>query len=254
MKNMKKFVLSIYILTVLIFSSCGFIEGIIPPAKEPFGRSRGNIAYIFENNKQNGVEFRYFLEESNYFTEIININVVMNTDLSDYELIIIDSDSGSGYNWGTQQIVDVLKGSNKPIIGLGEGGARFFQSVGISINWANSMLFNDLSIYVVDPAHPVFTEPETVEISLTTNIIQLYSDPDTMTIGVYANNLTSSVTRLGYSESNENHYPLVQEGRFLLWGFYTHYIHTPYSHTPRSMTNNGKKLFSNIVYYLINSY
>jgi hypothetical protein len=246
MRNMKKFMLSMFILAVLMFSSCGFIEGIIPPSKEPFGRSRGNIAYIFENNKQNGVEFRYFLEESNYFTEIININAVVATDLSGYELIIIDSDSGYGLNWGTQQIVDVLIGSNGPFIGLGEGGARFFQNVGISINLGNSDTYKeDFSIYVVAPTHPVFTGPEIIEIPANINIVQLCSDLHTFTTGIRESSINPSAIRFGYSEKKATHYPLIQEGRFILWG---------YNNTPLSMTNNGKKLFFNIVNHLIENY
>jgi hypothetical protein len=243
---MKKFVLYVCLLAVLGFYSCGFIEEIIPPAKEPFGRSRGNIAFIFENNKQNGVEYRYLLEESNFSTDITDINAVIDTDLSDLDLIIIDSDSGSEYNWGTQQIIDVLIGSKKPIIGLGEGGARFFQNIGISINLGNSETYSDdLSIYVVDPAHPVFTGPETLEIPPNINIIQLSSDLLTDTTGIRESSIIPSAIRLGYSEKKVTHYPLIQEDRFLLWG---------YNNTPLSMTNEGKKLFFNIVYYLVENY
>jgi len=246
MKNMKKFVTSVFILSVLLFYSCGFIEGIVPPAKEPFGRSRGNIAFIIETNGQNGDEYRYFLEESNYPTEIIKISDIVNTNFSDYELIIIDSDSGFEYNWGTQQIVDVLIGSNKPIIGLGKGGARFFQYVGISINLGNSDTYkDDLSIHVVDPTHPVFIGPEAVEIPTNVNIIQLCSNLQKEITGVRESSITPSAIRLGYSQNKVTHYPLIQEDRYLLWG---------YNNTPLSMTNNGKKLFFNIVYYLIENY
>ncbi len=243
---MKKYVLSVLIFPILMFYSCGFIEGIIPPAKELFGRSGGNIAFIVETNKQNGVEFQNFLEESNYLTEIIYINEVENIDFSDYGLIIIDSDSGSEFNWGTQQIVDVLIESNGPIIGLGKGGARFFQNVGISINLGNSDTYrDDVGIYVVDPTHPVFNSPETVEIPTKFNIIQLCSDLYIETTGIRESTIIPSAIRLGYSETKKTHYPLIQEDRFLLWG---------YNNTPLSMTNNGKKLFFNIVYYLIENY
>ena len=198
----------------------------------------GRACFIYNSDTQGASAYSDFLEANGYPTTLITLDNVVETDLSPCAVIIAGSDTAFGYNWGTPEAVAAIASSNKPILGLGYGGAGLFQELDLSINWGNSWLGQQNSIYVVDTGNEIFNEPFAIFVPRT-RIIQLYTQ--TADVGEYAPYLDSSVTLLGREAANADHYPFVKEGNNILWGF---------SASPEAMTLTGKKLFLNTVFSL----
>lgn len=195
------------------------------------------IAYIYKNNSLNANSFKSLLESESLGVDIIEISKVASTNFSSYKVIIIGSGSGYGYTWGTSQAVNGIKESGKKVIGLGYGGASFFQVYGLSINWGNSWTGNKNSIWAVNTNHTVYKSPNII-INPFTFIYKLYNN--TEHLAVYEPSLNTGVLLIGRESDDKSHYPIVMEDGHWLWGF---------AEDPSQMTQKGKDLFINIVSY-----
>ncbi len=192
-----------------------------------------SVAYIYTSDDS----FKTFLDANGYPTTLVPMSSVSATNFSSFNLIIAGSETGYGYSWGDAASVAAVRNSGKPIVGLGYGGSCLFQQLGLSINWGNGWVGPLNQIYVVDPALPIFNLPKVVAIP-ENRLLTLYSSSDH--IGEYAPYISPSVQLLGREPNNANHYPLVQEGRNVLWGF---------TASPAGMTDSGKQLFLNLAAY-----
>jgi len=230
---LKIFAISI---ALMIFESCVApciaVEGYKVSPSTP-------VAYIFSSDTASADSYKSLLQDNGYSATLIPMSEVATTDLSIYDLIIVGNDTGFKYEWGDSASVSAIQNSEKPIIGLGFGGACLFQQMGLSINWGHGMLWTGSSIYVVEPEHDIFNSPNPISVPAD-HIVQLYS-PSCTVLGEYAPALSANVTLLGHDVSYTEHYPLVQEGQSLLWGF---------TAAPDSMTQVGKDLFINVVDYM----
>ena len=231
--GLKIFAISI---ALMIFESCVApciaVEGYKVSPSTP-------VAYIFSSDTASADSYKSLLQDNGYSATLIPMSEVATTDLSIYDLIIVGNDTGFKYEWGDSASVSAIQNSEKPIIGLGFGGACLFQQMGLSINWGHGMLWTGSSIYVVEPEHDIFNSPNPISVPAD-HIVQLYS-PSCTVLGEYAPALSANVTLLGHDVSYTEHYPLVQEGQSLLWGF---------TAAPDSMTQVGKDLFINVVDYM----
>ncbi len=197
-----------------------------------------DVAYIYKKDTSSAKSYASFLKENRFSVDLIPLEEVAGIDFTKYGVIAVGSDTSFGFEWGTPAAVAAITRSGRPVLGLGFGGAGFFQEAGLSINWGHGWIGEENSIYVVDPKHVVFNSPN--RISLPPNrVIQLYEA--TQHIGEYAPDLSSRAVLLGREPKNLDHYPLVQEGEHLLWGF---------TASPANMTKVGRSLFLNIVCYL----
>jgi hypothetical protein len=210
-----------------------------------------NVAYIYDTDSSNGLSFRSFLNAADYQTSLIKISEISITNFDSFALIIIDSRSGYGGDWGSPQEVQIIQSSNKPIFALGIGGSCFFQQLGISINWLNSWIVSDTmcnfqrctKIFVEDTTLSVFNTPYNINFPQPPSapIIQLYNNSSY--IGTYKPNLSDSVLYVGREPIDTLHYSIVAEGElYWLWGF---------ENSPAHMTQIGKELFINIVHHLV---
>jgi hypothetical protein len=200
--------------------------------------STDSIAFIYGTDESSTASFLSLLDDNGYLVEPIDIDEVATTNLSVHELIIVASDTGYDYNWGNDSAIEVIAESGLPILGMGYGGSCLFQQLGLSINWGNGWLGSETSLFVSEPGHTIYNAPRPIAIPDDSNII-LYSSSEH--IGEYAPVLDTGVILLGREPSDEDHYPLVQEGLCLLWGF---------TGAPDRMTDTGRDLFLNVVDYL----
>jgi len=196
-----------------------------------------DVAYIYETDYSRAKNYALFLKENRYSVDLIPIGEVAGTNFTNYGVILVGSDTGSGYEWGTPAAVAAIAGSGRPVLGLGFGGARFFQQMGLSINWGHGWIGSENTIFVTEPEHPIFNIP--IRVLPPNRIMQLYTE--TGHIGEYAPSLNPKVVLLGREPLDREHYPLVQEGQHMLWGF---------SEAPDNMTKDGQSLFLNVIYYL----
>ena len=198
----------------------------------------GRACFIYEDDLAGAQNYVELLKANGYPTTLIPMDDVTAADFSQCALIIAAHDTGHYYDWGTPEAVQAVQASDKPVLGLGFGGACLFGKLDLSINWGNAWIGNQNSIYVNSMEDDIFNDPYDIFIPRT-RIIQLYNS--TEHIGEYAPNMNPDVKLLGREITNETHYPLVQEGNNILWGF---------SASPEDMTITGKKLFLNAVYKL----
>jgi hypothetical protein len=199
------------------------------------------IAYIYMSDTEGASSYQLFLEDNDYCVTLISMDNVATTDFSVYDLIVVGADTYTlQYDWGDADSVNAIDSSGKSIIGLGTGGACLFGELGLSISYGNAWNLTESSIYVVDPTHDIFTTPYFISVP-EDRIIQLYEG------GVYCHSLyepylSSEVVLLGREPDDMSHYPLAQEGQYILWGF---------TASPESMTQIGKDLFLNVVAFML---
>jgi hypothetical protein len=199
----------------------------------------GQACFIYADDREGAESFKHLLEANGYPTTLVPLAEVVDTDFSSCALIIVGHDTGNGYDWGTPTAVTTVHTSGKAILGLGFGGSSLMGELGLSINWGNGWVGAQTSILAVSPENTFYREPYSIDIG-SDGIVQLYNAA-TSYIGEYAPLLGDDVVLLGREVANNNHYPLVQEGRNLLWGF---------SGAPADMTTAGKKLLLNTVHRL----
>ncbi|MHA1268965.1 MAG: hypothetical protein ACTSPY_04190 [Candidatus Helarchaeota archaeon] len=166
------------------------------------------------------------------------------TDLSTYNLIIIGGDTALlGNNWGADQQAIAINNTNKPIIGIYNGGSVFFGNLSLYIKWGNTWTGVN-----IDPIKTMAISGKPYNTPYVFNnytVYDLYS-PSTITgIAVYNPTNLSNLKIIGRQAGNQDHYPIIMEdGRYLLWGF---------TGCPSNMTVYGKNMFLNLVYYFVSS-
>jgi len=202
-----------------------------------------DVAYIYSKDKKTAASYASFLMSSRISVNLIPLEEVADRNFSDYGVIVVGPDTGWSYDWGTPAAVTRIVKSDKPVLGLGFGGACCFQQMGLSINWGHGWLGKENSIVITEPDHPIFKAPSRIYL-LPIRLpikksIQLYTT--TEHIGEYAPHLSKRVVLLGREPDDPNHYPLVEESGHILWGF---------NASPDYMTKTGRSLFLNIIYYL----
>jgi phosphodiesterase/alkaline phosphatase D-like protein len=195
------------------------------------------IAHIYSTDDTGANSYKSLLEDNGYSVTLIAMSDVATTDFSTYDLIIVDSDTGS---WDDPASVSAVDGSANPIIGLGEGGYDFFGQLGLNTGRPHGWHGSNNSIYIVDTSHPIFNMPNSITIPEDT-IIQLYTT--TNHVGIDLPSIPENVVVLGREADEVEHYPLTLENdRYLFWGF---------TASPESMTQVGKDLFLNVVDFLM---
>ena len=207
-----------------------------------------NIAFIYKTFSKRGNDFAALLSSRGYPTDLIEINNVSSTDFNDYDLIMVDSKTSEGYDWGSESAVTNINNSGKPVFGLGFGGAGLFENMDVSLNWGNGWInkdssstnSNDTQIYCTDTSLSIFRKPYKIDIP-GDQIIRLYDNSGH--IGEYAPYLSDEVILIGREPANDTHYSLASENKHWLWGFIN---------PPENMTETGKDLFLNIVYNIVN--
>ncbi len=205
-----------------------------------------SIVIIYQADSSWAEIFADLLTGEDFDVSLLEINNVATANFSRTSLIIVESRTGSGYDWGTPAAVSAIKNSGKPVLGLGPGGARLFGQMGLSINWGHAWVNSDTTstdtaatcVKIMDPTFEVFTTPIPFHIP-PDSIVALYYQSGY--IGEYAPELADSVLLLGREPVDTAHYTLTAEGRCALWGF---------TNSPTSMTAAGYSLFINIVAYM----
>lgn len=193
------------------------------------------LVYLYSDDTTNAKGYISLLADSGYQADLVPVENLTDTDLSKYNVLIIGPDT----TWEDTSAVDLIKWSNKPLIGLGEGGYELFGQLGLGSGYPNGWHGSENSIYVVDPSNAIFQKPNIIEVP-EDGILQLYES--SRHVGIYIQSTSTGMTTLGKETGNEEHYPLLlEENKYIFWGF---------TASPESMTDIGKALFSNIVAYM----
>lgn len=202
--------------------------------------AKADITFIYYDDATSADSYKTFLEDNGFSVDLIHTVDIVDGMFSDYDIIIIGSDTGYLMNWeGSTAQVTAIDDSDLPIIGLGNGGFAFFgQGDGIDIGcgWDNGNPFfsTRTQITVVDSDHKIFNKPNHIP----SGTIQIYNIGS---LGAYCIYSESDQVALGVDPSSSTQYLLMlEEERYLFWGF---------DNSPDAMAIIGKYLFINIINY-----
>lgn len=205
--------------------------------------STRSAAYIYDDDLSTTNAFKDLLDSNAISTTLVQLDNVDGTDFSSYDAILVGHDTSTVNGWsGSAAARGKVQNSGKPVLGLGRGGSFLFEELDLHIGWGQSWLStNRTDVYAVNAAHPIWKAPYDVYVPYN-RLVTLYDSPNTH-VATHMPSPVDGVLALGRQDNNDTHYPLIEEdSRYLLWGFYT---------GPGSMSQTGKDLFVNVVWYLI---
>jgi len=203
---------------------------------QPQPMSLPRIAYIYGSDAQAAESFQSLLIGYGCSTTLVGLDEAPAAAMESYDLVIVGDDTEDAAAWRDPQIIPAIEGAGRPIIGMGEAGYDFFGVLGLSIGRPNGWHGDNNSIYVVDPNHPLFSTPYTINLPEDW-MLQLYMETSHVGINLYP--VPQTALALGAETYRLGYYPLVlEQNRYLLWGF---------TESPQKMTEIGKKLFINVV-------
>jgi len=227
---------------------CGLLA--LFPSSGSFARERGvawvasaqsgfTVAYVYSTDTATANAYKSLLESNQLRTDLVPMGSVRTTDFLRYSLIIIGPETGDLSSWGDQATLLNIERSGKPILGLGEGGYAFFGKLHLAIGWGEGWHGSGTAIYVMDPNQSFYQVPSPISVP-SDRILRLYTA--TKHIGIFVPTPSPYLILIGLEVEDKAHYPVIQQGRFLLWGFQA---------SPSAMTAVGQQLFVNISRYMI---
>lgn len=204
-------------------------------------RRTGKIAVIYNDTDtiiQSGPSFRNFLQSDGHSADLINMTDILSTDLSAYDLILIDDHTGFLDSWGSTTKVSYVNNSGKPIIGIGDGGYAFFGKLNLDIGYSNGGLGLSDEVHITDPTHAIFNIRYTIQ-NGTNDIFTGLSG----FWGFPVSTLPLSVTSYALAFDGSSLTALVsQSNRYFFWG---------YENVPSEFTTTGEHLFLNVITYYL---
>ena len=199
------------------------------------------LVYLFNRDPAQGEEFKKLMEAYGLVTDLLPVDAINKaTDFTPYSLIMIGPDTGEGMSWGTVEARERLAQTGKPVLGLGEGGYAFFGTRRLLIGYPYGAHGVVEGIRVLNNQEPVFHQPYRPAI-LDGVFIPLYEKASPV-VEIAQENPSPRLYRFGRDPQYSLYYPIIQQGRHLLWGF---------DESPALMTENGRLLFINMIWYLV---
>jgi PKD repeat protein len=194
------------------------------------------IAYIYSSDSEAAGNFQSLLVSYGCPTNLVELGQPLAAALESYDLIIVGNDTENASAWDDLQVVNMIQGAGKPIIGMGEGGYDFFGMLGLDIGRPNGMHGDSDSIKVIDPSHPLFVVPYAIEIPQD-RVLRLYTQ--SLVAPLSLGPVPESVMLFAWYGVNVGYYLMaLQDNRYFFWGF---------TESPQKMTEVGKNLFINVV-------
>jgi hypothetical protein len=202
-----------------------------------------NVAYVYHSDQATANAFKSLIEArlTNISVKLIPINSVSGTDFSTFSGIIVGPDTGDGSSWGTTAAVSQIKNSNKPVLGLGDGGYALFGKLGLSIGYPKGAHSGENEFFVIQPSHTIYKTPKAISVPASRRLKVYNVAVDSVKINLET--VPSSVMVMGQEVGSNRYYLLLQQSdRFVLWGF---------NGGANQLSSNGQTLFGNVVSYLI---
>lgn len=195
----------------------------------------GKVAYIYNSAVSTAQGYAAFLGEQGWNTTTIPLSVLTSRNLSVYDVLIIGADTGTWTN--ASRVIHVIN-SDRPVIAMGDGGARFLDQVpNLYIGWLNSAVAPHSQGYVSDLSSDIYWWERIISVpthrtltTLTTaaNTTMLYSPPQ-------------NVYGLLRHPTDNRYWMISREGRYMQWG---------YDALPSNMSEIGENLLVNCLYYM----
>ena len=201
-------------------------------AKVNVAATQINIAYIYYGDNTAASNFKALLEPT-YPTDLIIKSDIESTSFTKYSLIIIDR--GSSLFSDVQAMA--IHNTNLPVIGIGVGGLKYFEKIGLNLNGGNVASGQTNQAIVINAALPIWSFPNVLNVSNGSTLTIFNSE--TSTAVFYKPYLdTGGIHIAGYNISYDT---VAQVGTNLYWAYYN---------DASAFTETGQKLFINTVAYM----
>src|SRR6202789_3189072 len=179
---MKKLFKGAALLAVLIglsslVVSCGSSNSPGSPAATPTATftptSNNHVLFIYGSNITVAGNFSTLINANGYIVTSVAIGSLTGVNYGSYGIIVIGNDTASTSPWGSTAIVNAIKASAVPVLGLGAGGAFFFDTAGdTQIGYGDCQNSTGTTIAPLDTISSLWTTPN--GISTSTGVV-LYS-------------------------------------------------------------------------------
>jgi hypothetical protein len=197
------------------------------------------IAYIYSTNSSTANSYKNLLENNGYKVDLIPQSSILTKDFTNYRAILIGPETGDNYDWGdgAGNQASHLDAANVRILGLGEGGAAFFDVLDLQIGYGHCAGGTATSVYAVDPSTSYWTTPNSISVP-GNRMVKIYNSNSRFQ-GTYYPDPISGMVGVARNSSSGQHYPIIRENtKYMLWGF---------DDSPSNMTSTGKKVFINVL-------
>jgi serine/threonine protein kinase len=194
------------------------------------------IGYIYGTDAQTAGDFQALLQGNNYQVTLLPQNVILTTDFTPFQALVVGPDTGQDQNWGDQggSQANRLASTGLPILGVGEGGYAFFGRIALAIGYDKGVKANGTDILVADPNSPIWSKPNKIDIP-SNHTLTLYNSSQPFAAITAAPQ--SGLTLIGSDVNDSTQFPLIAQGnKYLLWGF---------SAGPSAMNALGQQAFIN---------
>ena len=204
------------------------------------------VAYVSPGDSTTRDGFKNLLIGNNIEVDAVDLSAAAAFDFRDEDTIILGPDtssSGSVPVWlGSQAAKDNLLQSRRPILGVFEGGASFFDLIGLNIGRLHTWTISGYQATAFDPTRAYYTQPipvlEPQSPLLTLYTVDLRQERSDLPAPVSLN--VMPIAR-GTSTLDQDHYPIASQSAgsvcYALWG---------YAGSPGALAPAGKALFTNL--------
>lgn len=198
----------------------------------------GKVAFILDTDLVSAAQFADLFSQNGWRTKLVRMAELGRAVISDVDVVVVGSDTGT---WGDSSKVAAIVKAGRPVIGVGSGGARFLDQVkdpDLSIGFLPSAVGSTDLGAVADTSLGLFYFDKLITIPVSAPIIAILSSASGC-VEVY--NPPASVTKILRDPQYATYWPIAQEDRYMQWGYYP---------SPGYMTQTGKDLFINCLYYM----
>jgi uncharacterized repeat protein (TIGR01451 family) len=204
------------------------------------------VAYVYNADTAAAGSFKTLLEQRGFAVDLVPLTAINGGyDFGPDQAIIIADDTAGPNGWDVS-LAGILIGLNKYMVGLGNGGASFFDVFQMAIGKSNGQSGSGGDATAVNPGDAVWSSPN--PIALPADATPKLYERETPLLEIFDRGLGSDVTRIGRRIDAQKlvTFPLIAQrlqGRLssqcnLLWGF---------RGTPATMTPTGRDLFENLL-------
>ena len=195
------------------------------------------IAYIYATDAAARDSFASLLDVGYDVTSVAMANLETH-DFSDYELIIVGSDTGASSEWGTDAQLAHLAAASKPVIAIGNGGSSYFERLGLLVNYGQTWWANGTGAVASAVLDPLW---EGVSLNVDGSVALYNNATDYLALFMPDGGLEGVTTKAGQID-DPLHFPIAEQTHngdlHVLWGFLG---------SPSDMTPAGQRVFKNLV-------
>jgi hypothetical protein len=220
---------------LVIFAFVATLLPLIARAEPQSAVEKFRFAFIYLHDEPAATKFQQLLKENGYTTDLIPLDDVTATKWAEYSAVIVGSDIEKA--WSTPA-AKAIADAKVPVLGLGEGGYYFFGKLNLDIGSPHGWHGGDVGVRAALPTKSAYWTADSLNIGGTDELM-LYSS--TSHVGIFLPKLGPGAVPVGYELGNNSHAPIIEEGRFVLWGF---------TESPEKMTPLGKQMFVHTCRYV----